>query len=76
MGTGIPRWLSTVGFTLSSRPRLPIDELDEGGTALDTVKHRPGQRYKSIKKASKRLREAEEWSEYIRNRVSLRNTGD
>lgn len=69
----VPKWLEIDPRfpSLSSRPRLGhLDELEENptgeGTALDTVKRRPGHRLKTLKKISRTLAEAEElkaWAE-------------
>lgn len=64
----IPRWLQCSSYSLSSRPALKIDELEEDGTALDTVRRRPSQRSRAIKQAVKQVMAAEGWVEYFNNK--------
>lgn len=70
MGKILPKWLTCNSYTLSSRPRLKIDEIEDYGTALDTARGRPSQRYRNIKKAKKRLVVAEEWINFITSKKS------
>lgn len=67
-----PRWLTNPAFTVSVRPKLPIDEIEEDGTALDTARPVPPQRYKSIKKAEKRLKEAEIWLSFLKKKGKVK----
>lgn len=57
----VPRWMQSSSHerSLSDRPRLPIDDLEENGTALDTVKHASSFAYKIRKRTKRRLLECE-----------------
>lgn len=58
----IPRFLekNTGEYSLSDRPRLPIDDLEENGTALNTVKKTLLYKTRIYKQAKRRLAEMEE----------------
>lgn len=57
-----------IRYSLSDRPPLEIDNLDGDGTALNTVRKRPGHKTKIFKQTSRRLAEAEEWLEFVRKK--------
>lgn len=61
----IPKWLKPTGQDFSQRPELPIDQVEEGGTALDTVRVKPSYRFRTYKKVKRKLKEMEELHEWI-----------
>lgn len=64
--TQVPRFLNLEdGRSVSSRPRLHIDEVAETGTALDVVRVRPMLKTKIIKKTKRRLAELEELKTFV-----------
>lgn len=70
----LPKFLKgNANFSLSSRPRLPIDEKIVFGQDLDArdvTKGKPSHRFKTYRKVQRRLAEAEELHEYMTKRLS------
>lgn len=69
--TKIPKWLLGGNYSLSERPPLRIDELEEDGTALDTVSGRPSHKFKVYKRVKKKLAEAETWVKFIQDKKGI-----
>lgn len=74
----IPKWLTNTGYSLSARPCTRVDSLEEGGTALHTVKVQPNQRSKAIKQTIKQVQMAEGYVEYFsrKNLKRSKNTSE
>lgn len=54
---------------IAPRPILPVDSLEGDGDARDTVRKRPPQKWKTTKKITRKLKEAEEWVWYIQKKL-------
>lgn len=69
-GVRVPRFLQKVKGerSLSVRPALPIDNLEEDGTALDTVHHSVTYRLKMYRQTRRRLAEMEELRTFAREK--------
>lgn len=67
----LPRFLQPASFVVGNRPHLPVDDLEGEGTALDTVHRRPGFIFKTYKKISKKVQEAEEWVDFIQKKQGI-----
>lgn len=66
----VPKFLQNLdsGFSLSGRPHLPVDDVEEDGTAKDTVKHRPSYKYKTYKRVERKLQDLESWVKFIQDK--------
>lgn len=75
--TGLPKFLQTYEEEIvGRRPKLQVDDLEEGGTALDTVRFRPGYKTRTIKKAKRKLQEAEEFRAFVEQKQAKAITVD
>lgn len=73
----VPKWLRPTGTLPTGRPELPIDQVEENGTALDTAHGRPSLRFRTYKKVKRRLAEMEELHEWIEKKgVKETTTGE
>lgn len=61
----VPRYLQPTKFVLGERPELPVDALDGEGSAKDTVRGKPSQKTKTVKKVKKSLALMEEWVDFV-----------
>lgn len=68
----VPGWLSNTSYTVSTRPHLPVDDVEEDGTVFNVVKRRPSYRFKVAKKAAKRVAETEEWIDFLRKKGKIK----
>lgn len=58
-------------YTVSSRPRLPIDAVDGDGTVLDVMKTKPSYKYSTFKKVSRQIQDAEVLKQFAESKGVL-----
>ena len=66
-----PRFLQSSPHerSLSTRPHLPVDDLMDGGTALDTARKLPMHRTKIYKQVKRRIDEMEEFRAFAESKA-------
>lgn len=69
----IPKWLKARGRSFSDRGHLEIDDLEEDGTALDTVPNKPPYKWRTYKQVKRRIAEMEELHEWIEDKAEKEN---